>query len=130
MVRPGIPLAKAPSESDLPYVGRMRGLACAGSTVLVAVAALLALLTRVSAAQTNTPLLWAADAEGGAPYIFKDPKDPNRHVGFEVDLASALQRELGRPIAFHQYDYKSLISGAQRGDFDFAMNGIEITESL
>ncbi len=73
------------------------------------------------------PLLWAADAEGGAPYIFKDPKNPDRNIGFEVDLAEALSRELGRPIRFEQYDYKSLIPGLQRGDFDLAMNGLEIT---
>jgi polar amino acid transport system substrate-binding protein len=73
------------------------------------------------------PLRWAADAEGGAPYICKDPKNPNRYVGFEVDLAAALEKELGRRIEFVQYDFKSLISGLRRGDFDFAMNGIEVT---
>jgi polar amino acid transport system substrate-binding protein len=73
------------------------------------------------------PLRWAADAEGGAPYICKDPKNPDRYVGFEVDLAAALEKELGRRIEFVQYDFKSLISGLQRGDFDFAMNGIEVT---
>ena len=73
------------------------------------------------------PLRWAADAEGGAPYICKDPSDPNRYVGFEVDLAAALERQLGRRIQFVQYDFKSLVSGLQRGDFDFAMNGVEVT---
>ncbi len=72
-------------------------------------------------------LRWAADAEGGAPYICKDPKNPNAYVGFEVDLVAALEKELGRRIEFVQYDFKSLISGLQRGDFDFAMNGIEVT---
>jgi polar amino acid transport system substrate-binding protein len=73
------------------------------------------------------PLRWAADAEGGAPYIFLDPKDINRHIGFEVDLKDALAKELGRRIEFVQYDFKSLTSGLQRGDFDFAMNGVEDT---
>lgn len=73
------------------------------------------------------PLRWAADAEGGAPYIFKDPKNPRVDIGFEVDLAQALSRVLGRPIEFRQYDYKSLFSGLLRGDFDFAMNGLEVT---
>jgi polar amino acid transport system substrate-binding protein len=73
------------------------------------------------------PLRWAADAEGGAPYVYKDPKDPTRHIGFEVDLARALSHDLGRPIVFTQYDYKSLLLGLDRGDFDFAMNGIEVT---
>ncbi len=73
------------------------------------------------------PLRWAADAEGGAPYICKDPHNPNSYVGFEVELAAALEKELGRRIEFVQYDFKSLISGLQRGDFDFAMNGVEVT---
>ncbi|HXH27561.1 MAG TPA: ABC transporter substrate-binding protein/permease, partial [Candidatus Polarisedimenticolia bacterium] len=53
--------------------------------------------------------------------------NPQRNIGFEVDLADALARALDRPITFVQYDYKSLIPGLMRGDFDFAMNGIEIT---
>jgi len=77
--------------------------------------------------QELPPLRWAADAEGGAPYIFKDPKDVHREIGFEVDLARALEEELGRRIEFVQYDFKSLISGLQRGDFDLAMNGLEVT---
>lgn len=74
-----------------------------------------------------TALLWASDAEGGAPYIFRDPQDPERNIGFEVDLIEALARVLGRPIRFRQYDFKSLISGLERGDCDFAMNGLEVT---
>ncbi|HKN46332.1 MAG TPA: ABC transporter substrate-binding protein/permease [Candidatus Polarisedimenticolia bacterium] len=73
------------------------------------------------------PLRWGADAEGGAPYIFKDPKNPLHNIGFEVDLIEALSAELGHPIEFIQYDYKSLVPGVLRGDFDFAMNGIEVT---
>jgi polar amino acid transport system substrate-binding protein len=73
------------------------------------------------------PLRWAADAEGGAPYIFKDPKNPAVNIGFEVDLAAELEKELGRRIEFRQYDFRSIVAGLQRGDFDFAMNGLEIT---
>ena len=76
---------------------------------------------------TQKPLIWAADAEGGAPYVYKDPQDPQRNIGFEVDLAKALARELGRPIQFKQYQFHSLVSGLQRGDFDLAMNGLEVT---
>ncbi len=73
------------------------------------------------------PLRWGADAEGGAPYVFADPKDPSRRIGFEVDLAEALAAELGEPIVFTQYDYKSLLTGLDRGDIDLAMNGLEVT---
>ena len=73
------------------------------------------------------PLIWAADPDGGIPYVFKDPNDPNKLIGFEVDLKDALARELKRPIVFKHYDFDNLIPGLQRGDFDFAMNGLEIT---
>lgn len=73
------------------------------------------------------PLSWATDAEGGAPYIFKNPANPRENIGFEVDLARALSDELGRPIVAQQYEYKSLFSGLERGDFNFAMDGLEVT---
>jgi polar amino acid transport system substrate-binding protein len=56
-------------------------------------------------------LRWASDAEGGAPFVFKDPHDPTHNIGFEVDLAAALARELSRPVEGVQYDYKSLLPG-------------------
>lgn len=77
--------------------------------------------------QPPRPLIWAADAEGGAPYIFKDPQNPERNIGYEVDIAEALARELGRPVRFHQYAFESLIPGVNRGDCDLAMNGLEVT---
>lgn len=73
------------------------------------------------------PLRWAADAEGGAPYISRDPRDPEKYIGFEVDLARALAAQLQREVVFVQYDYKSLFLGLERGDFDMAMNGLEAT---
>lgn len=87
----------------------------------------LALLPGLAFAEKVRPLRWAADAEGGAPYIFQDPADPHRVIGFEVDLAEALSQRLGRPIEWVQYDFMSLVAGLQRGDFDFAMNGLEVT---
>jgi polar amino acid transport system substrate-binding protein len=80
-----------------------------------------------STAAAKPPLRWAADAEGGAPYIFKDPQNPDKYRGFEVDLAEQFEKELGRRIEFRQYAFRSLVPGLERGDFDFAMNGLEIT---
>ena len=92
----------------------------------VAILALLLGLAVGSGRAADRPLLWAADESGGAPYVFQDPDDPARLVGFEVDLKDALQGELGRPIQFKHYDFKNLIPGLQRRDFDFAMNGLEV----
>ena len=76
---------------------------------------------------SEPPLLWAADSEGGAPYIFLDPDDPGRYKGFEVNLVEALEKELGRKIRFRQTKFDALVPGLNRGDFDFAMNGLEVT---
>ncbi|NTU43836.1 MAG: amino acid ABC transporter substrate-binding protein, partial [Nitrospirales bacterium] len=72
-------------------------------------------------------LLWGADAEGGAPYVFPDPKAPEKIIGFEVDLAEAIAREMGVSPRHVQNAWDSLIPALERGDFDMVMNGIEIT---
>jgi polar amino acid transport system substrate-binding protein len=85
----------------------------------------LALLLVTSLASAK--LRWGADAEGGAPYVFRDPKAPERVIGFEVDLVDALSKEIQEPIEFVQYEFGSLFVGVERGDLDLAMNGLEIT---
>lgn len=77
--------------------------------------------------QNRGYLLWGSDAEGGAPYVFPDPKDPSKLVGFEVDIAEAIAKELGVKARQSQNAWDSLIPALERGDFDMAMNGIEIT---
>ena len=73
-------------------------------------------------------LRWGADTQGGAPYVFQDPMNPNHLIGFEVDLAAALAAELGvraRPV---QGQWDLLLDLLARGDFDVALNGIEVAE--
>ena len=72
-------------------------------------------------------LRWGADAKSGAPYMFVDPKDPNRMQGFEKDIIEKLAEKMGRKIIFVQNEWDSLIPGLERGDYDIAANGIEIT---
>lgn len=72
------------------------------------------------------PLKWGADPDGGIPYVFVDPDDPSKHIGVEVDIVEALSRELKRPIVFESRSFENLISDVERGDIDFAMNGLEI----
>lgn len=73
-------------------------------------------------------LLWGTDLEGGAPYAFPDPQNQEKVIGFEIDLAEAIARELGVKIKYIQNAWDSLIPSLERGDFDVAVNGIEITE--
>jgi polar amino acid transport system substrate-binding protein len=76
----------------------------------------------------STELLWGGDAQGGAPYIFQDPTDPNHLIGFEVDLADALGKRLGRRARPVQGPWDKLLELLDRGDFDVALNGIEVAE--
>jgi polar amino acid transport system substrate-binding protein len=71
-------------------------------------------------------LLWGSDSEGGAPYVFPDPKDPSKLIGFEKDIADAVGKELGVRARMVQTAWDSLIPALDRGDYDMAMNGLEI----
>jgi polar amino acid transport system substrate-binding protein len=73
-------------------------------------------------------LRWGLDAQGGAPYAFQDPMDPNHLVGFEVDLADALAKKLGVRAHPVQGQWEQLLELLARGDSDVALNGIEIAD--
>lgn len=72
-------------------------------------------------------LLWGADLEGGEPYVFEDPSDPSKLVGFEVEIAEALARRLGVKARFVQVAWSNLVPSLERGDFDIVLNGLEAT---
>jgi polar amino acid transport system substrate-binding protein len=71
-------------------------------------------------------LLWGCDIAGGAPLAFVDPKDPDTLLGFEADIAAAIAKELGVRPQVVQTDWDSLVPGLERGNYDLAMNGLEI----
>jgi polar amino acid transport system substrate-binding protein len=101
--------------------------------LLVAIAAVVALVTRVAAADSSLELVkpgelaWGGDLQGGAPYVFEDEKLPGNVRGFEVDIADALARRLGLRARFVQNDWSNLLPALERGDFDLALNGLEDT---
>jgi len=72
-------------------------------------------------------LRWGGDRQGGEPYVYEDPAHPNQLRGFEVDLAAALARELGVRAQFVQNDWSTLVPSLERGTFDIALNGLEVT---
>jgi polar amino acid transport system substrate-binding protein len=89
----------------------------------------LSLLTTSLSAQDpakKPPLIWGADPDGGVPYVFKDPDNPQGIIGFEMDMAHALAKEMGREIKFVSRQFDNLFSDLERGDIDIAMNGLEI----
>src|SRR6266699_3903001 len=86
--------------------------------------------TKVASAGLKTPgvLQWGADYVDGAPYVFKDPKNPNNLVGFEVEIAAAMAGVMGITQTQIETDYGSLEQALLSNKFDFVMNGWEITE--
>jgi polar amino acid transport system substrate-binding protein len=112
-------------------IRRRRALAWAVACVVVC-----ASVARVGTARADTlstmrarsELVWGGDLQGGEPYVFEDPRDPSHLVGFEVDIASALARELGLARArFAQTQWSNLVPSLERGDVDVALNGLEDT---
>jgi His/Glu/Gln/Arg/opine family amino acid ABC transporter permease subunit len=81
-----------------------------------------ALTTPVTAQEV---LRWGGDAEGGAPFVEADPNDPSKLVGFDVEIAELIARQLGRTPQFVQVQFTSLDQSARRGDFDIGLSGIE-----
>jgi polar amino acid transport system substrate-binding protein len=72
-------------------------------------------------------LRWGADIQGGEPYVFEDPRKPGALTGFEVEIADALAGELGVKAQFVQNDWSTLVPSLERGTFDIALNGLEVT---
>ncbi|TMA41263.1 MAG: ABC transporter permease subunit [Deltaproteobacteria bacterium] len=72
-------------------------------------------------------LRWGGDVQGGEPYVFQDLRPGSGLTGFEVEIADGLARRLGVRAEFVQNDWQTLIPSLERGDFDVALNGIEVT---
>lgn len=68
------------------------------------------------------------DEEGGGPYIYPADDDPTKVIGFEVDLAEALARRLGKSSEFVQCTWDDILLVLSRGKIDVALNGYEYTE--
>jgi polar amino acid transport system substrate-binding protein len=75
----------------------------------------------------SQPLKWGADSQGGAPYVFENPKHPSDIIGFEVEVMQALAQELKRPAQLVTGPYEKLLDLLERGDFELVLNGIENT---
>jgi polar amino acid transport system substrate-binding protein len=94
------------------------------SRLLIALPIALLLSARVHG-QATTELRWGGDAEGGEPFVFADPNDPTKVIGFDVDVAQVLAAGLGRTPRFIQAGFTTIDATTARGDFDVALSGIE-----
>jgi len=72
-------------------------------------------------------LRWGADPSGGAPYVYTDPANPDRYIGYEREMVDALAAAMGRQAQFVPSDWETLVSALQRQSFDVIVNGLEPT---
>src|SRR5262249_1884223 len=72
-------------------------------------------------------LRWGGDLQGGEPYVYEDPDHPGQLIGFEVEIMEAVAHQLGVRQQFVQNDWSNLVPSLDRGTFDVAFNGLEVT---
>lgn len=90
-------------------------------------AALLLIFAFTSPCFAAAELRWGGDNEGGQPYMFQDPRNPDKLIGFEVDIMDAIGKELGRKPVFVYNAWDDLIPGLDAHIYDVAIDGLEVT---
>ena len=115
--RPGSTAAAEPCNFRL---RRSVRLAFAAATIFL-------LPARVPGSQIAPHLRWAGDPEGGAPFVQADPEQPEKLVGFDVEIAELIARRLGRQALFVNIAFASIDQSIERGDADIGLSGIEDT---
>src|SRR5262249_48281077 len=70
-------------------------------------------------------LVWCGDQEGGGPYVYPADDDPNRVVGFEVDLADQIAALIGLRASFAQGQWDKMPELLRTKKCDVVLNGYE-----
>jgi polar amino acid transport system substrate-binding protein len=78
--------------------------------------------------QNGGTLRYGSDMEGGGPYAYPDPAAPNGVTGFEVDLMTALARELAIKAVYSQGQWDKLLQLLDTRKVDVVVNGYEWTD--
>lgn len=73
-------------------------------------------------------LKWGADAEGGAPFVYRDLKDTEKIVGFEMDIMDAFCKHMGVKHERVQGQWVALPDQLTSNRSDMIVNGYEINE--
>lgn len=81
-----------------------------------------------SHASTSDLLRWAADANSGAPFVFRDAENPDRIIGLDVDVINLVAAKLNMRAEFVQNNWDGLIPGLLAGNYDVVINGLEIMD--
>ncbi|MGD0093764.1 MAG: ABC transporter substrate-binding protein [Planctomycetota bacterium] len=93
---------------------------------LVFSAILLALAGCGGGSSSQKVLKWGADPSGGAPFVFFDPNDVNKVIGFEIDMMDKLAAHMGVKHELVRSQWENLLESMKAKRCDMVMNGIEI----
>src|SRR5258705_9849043 len=96
-------------------------------TTFIAALHLLLIVASSLSLHAQQTLRWGADPSGGAPYVYTDPANPDRYIGYEKEMVEALASAMGRKAEFVPSDWQTLVSALQRHSFDVIVNGLEPT---
>ncbi|MCL2684440.1 MAG: transporter substrate-binding domain-containing protein, partial [Synergistaceae bacterium] len=80
-----------------------------------------------AASEQSGVLRWGGDSEGGFPYMFSNPRNIDELIGFEVDIVNELAAYLDMKPEYINNSWDNLIPGLERGLYDIAINGLEVT---
>jgi polar amino acid transport system substrate-binding protein len=72
-------------------------------------------------------LQWGADYVSGAPYVFQDPTNPGKLIGFEVEIAQAMADLMRIQQKQIEVCYANLEQSLLANQIDMVMNGWEKT---
>jgi len=86
-------------------------------------------VTPIGNAGLKTPglLQLGATSDGGAPYVFPDPSNPNQLVGFEYEIGQAMAKLMRVTSKQIENDYGQMEQALRANKFDMVMNGWEKT---
>src|SRR5262249_31925994 len=59
-------------------------------------------------------------------FVYKDPNDPSKVIGFEVDLVEAIAKHLNVRAELRENKWEALIEDLNSSRIDLVLNGLEI----
>jgi polar amino acid transport system substrate-binding protein len=83
----------------------------------------------LSEVKARGALIWGADQEGGAPYVYPREDDPDRVTGFEVEIAERIANALNVEPRFAQSNWDKLPDMLRAKKVDVVLNGYEWSEA-
>jgi polar amino acid transport system substrate-binding protein len=101
-------------------------LLCAGLAAVLAAPPLVRAETSLERIQREGVLRWGADPNGGEPFVYTDPRDPERVIGFEKDLMDKLAERLGVRPQLIPGQWDGLVDNLKAGRTDLVLNGLEV----